>query len=94
MLAENKHEHGSNSKLNIASTLRVSVLYQVEPSISHPIAAGGVLRLLTTGFTPPYHLHHRGATLLPTHGLPQQGLLCTVGVDLDPQECSTRKGDV
>ena len=50
--------------------------------------------LLTTGFTPPYHLHHRGATLLPTHGLPQQGLLCTVGVDLDPQEGSTRKGDV
>ena len=50
--------------------------------------------LLTPGITPPYHLHHRGATLLPTHGLPQQGLLCTVGVDLDPQECSTRRGDV
>ena len=44
--------------------------------------------LLTPGITPPYHLHHRGATLLPTHGLPQQGLLCTVGVDLDPQEGS------
>ena len=50
--------------------------------------------LLTAGFTPPYHLHHRGATLLPTHGLPPQGLLCTVGVGLDPQECSTRRGDV
>ena len=33
-------------------------------------------------------------TRLPTHGLPPQGLLCTVGVDLDPQECSTRRGDV
>ena len=33
-------------------------------------------------------------TLLPTHGLPPQGLLCTAGVDLDPQECSTRIGDV
>ena len=50
--------------------------------------------LLTPGITPPYHLHHREATLLPTHGLPQQGLLCTVGVDLDPQAGSTRKGDV
>ena len=41
MLAENKHEHGSSSKLNIAWTLRISVLYQVEPSISYPSAAGG-----------------------------------------------------
>ena len=70
---------------------RVSVLYQIEPSIPTRVQREGLLTngLHTTISSPPPR-----ATVLPTHGLPQQGLLCTVGVDLDPQEGSTRKGDV
>ena len=69
MLAENKHEHGSSSKLNIASTLRVSVLYQVEPLISYPSAREGLHDRGTSGISvPPYTGHHTTISSPPPRG--------------------------
>ena len=99
MLAENKHEHGSSSKLNIASTLRVSVLYQVEPLISYPSAREGLHDRGTSGISvPPYNGHHttisspppRGYTIAPATMLLLLGALSLHGPTRPTGSADTR----